>query len=519
MAVRKTVLDTRYIREYDVGQWTYGSISVIKEKDTGKLKHCKTVPKALVRSANNVMEKLKALQELQHPHIASITDLMEDDKNYYIISDHYMGGDVQDWLERLDEGNWLQEQTCAAYVRQALLALSHSHSAQVYHRDLKPSSLILTTKLPDAVVKVGDFGLANILDPDNAIIQKNPNSYTVPEILKTSEPVHGAAADMWSIGAVAQALLVGHGPDENRGSWLLGRQEDEGWSERSPMARDFVQRLLRPAGERPTAAKALFHPWLKGIMPLNTLNASQGNTQEARELRYKTLCYTLAIILLPVVVPYRDFDQLRAAFQQMDPDRDGFIPRAVGQRLLLSRCNINEAVMPALSIVDVGRTDTCDLASIAIADLIVREFFASGPTSSPLVGPFGATDLAPRLLKRFFEVFGDKRNGAAVAAVQAGSIKSKLRTATAKDIEVHANVRYDDLLSCLPEDRVIDSQLLTTQLSASAGRGTPLGMDQELSPIETKSAWGGGFSLDILGIFHTCSSSKRDESPNSIRIH
>ena len=24
----------------------------------------------------------------------------------------------EDWLERMDEGNWLQEATCAAYVRQ-----------------------------------------------------------------------------------------------------------------------------------------------------------------------------------------------------------------------------------------------------------------------------------------------------------------------------------------------------------------------------------------------------------------
>eukprot|EP00440_Ansanella_granifera_P028276 gb/GFBE01030728.1/.p1 GENE.gb/GFBE01030728.1/~~gb/GFBE01030728.1/.p1 ORF type:complete len:521 (+),score=91.89 gb/GFBE01030728.1/:1-1563(+) len=520
MALKKTILDTKYIREYDVGQWTYGFISAIKEKDTGKLRMCKTVPKAPLRAASNVMEKLQALRELQHPHISSITDLMEDDKHFYIISDHYMGGDVQDWLERLDEGNWLQEQTCAAYVRQALLALAHSHAAQVFHRDLKPSSLILTTKLPDAVVKVGDFGIANILDPDNSIIQENPTAYTVPEILKSSEPTRSSSVDMWSVGAIAHALLVGHGPSDSSSRGWLSRSEDEGWSERSPMARDFVQRLLRPAaGERPTAAKALHHPWLKGITPLNTISASQGNTQEARELRYKTLCYTLSIILLPVVVPYRDFDHLRSSFQQMDPDRDGYIPRAVGQRLLLSRCNINEAVMPALSIVDVGRTDTCDLASIAIADLIVREFFASGPTSAPLVGPFGATDLAPRILKRFFEVFGDRRNGAPVAAVQASSIKQKLRTATAKDIEVHADVRYDDLLSCLPEDRVIDQQLLTSQLSASAGRGTPLGMDQELSPLRTESPWGSAFSLDVLGIFHTCSSSKRDDSPNSIRIH
>jgi len=522
--IRKTILDNRYIREYELGQWTYGSIAVLKEKDTGKLKTCKTVPKALIRNANNVMAKLEALKELQHPHISSVTDVMEDDRHYYILSDHYMGGDVQDWMDRLDEGNWLQEQTCAQYVRQAVLALCHSHAAQVFHRDLKPSSLILTTKLPDAVVKVGDFGLAGILDPDNSIIQQNPHQYTVPEVLRSSEPVKGGAVDMWSVGAIAHALLVGHGPSESSRGFFGGSKDDESWSERSPLSRDFVQRLLRPhAADRPTAAKALNHPWLKGITPLMNIN-TQVSADIARDLRYKTLCYTLTLVLLPVVVPYRDFDQLRVAFQQSDPDRDGFIPRSVGQRLLLSRCNIAEAVTPALNIVDVGKTDTLDLAATACADLIIREFFASGPTSNPLVGPFGATDLAPRLLKRFFEVFGDRRNGTATAQVQAATVKGKLRTATAKDVEVHANVRYEDLLACLPEDRLIDSQLLTTQLSASAGRGTPLGSDGDLSPLgNNESPWGGGgFSFDVMGLFRdmfqTCSSSKRDESPHSIRI-
>eukprot|EP00434_Breviolum_minutum_P023041 symbB.v1.2.020327.t1/scaffold1704.1/size105413/3 len=316
---------------------------VIKEKDTQKLKMCKTVPKARVRRASNVMEKLSALQELQHPHISSITDLMEDDKNYYIISDYYMGGDVQDWLERMDEGNWLQEATCAAYVRQTLLALSHSHAAQVYHRDLKPSSLLLTTKLPDAVIKVVDFGIAHILDPDNSIIQSNPNEYTVPEVLKGTE-LKGGSTDLWSVGAIAHSLLVGNGSSvSSRRSWGFVK-DDEGWSERSPLARDFVMRLLRPPHERPTAAKALHHPWIKGMMPINTINANQSNTKEARELRYKMLCYTLSVILLPAVVPHRDFDQLRVAFQQNDADRDGYIPRAIGLRLLLNRCQQNEAI-------------------------------------------------------------------------------------------------------------------------------------------------------------------------------
>jgi len=533
MAVRRGVLEKKYIFEYDVGQFSFGTIQVLKDKDTQQLKNCKTVPKSLLKSTNNVLQRLTALVELQHPHICSITDVLEDSNSFYIISEHWQGGDVQDWMDRLDEGTWLQEQTCATYVRQAVLALTHSHLAKIYHRDLRPSNLMLTSKMPDATIKIGGFGLAAILDPDNSIVQRSPTPYTVPEVLRSSEPVRTGAADMWSVGAIANALLVGQAPNEDDAGpfsgWMARRMRgvgsaDESWSERSSVSRDFVRRLLRSAPDRPTAAKALHHPWLRGLTPIGGANWLADN-DIARERRHKTLCYTLATILLPVIVPYRDFEQLRMGFQQRDTDRDGLVPRNVSHRLLLDRCNFSEAVVPALDIVDVTQSDVVDLCSVACADLIVREFFAAGPTGAPLMPPFGATDLVPRMLKRFFEVFGDRNaSGGGPPTVSTATIRSKLRTATARDVELHAQVRYDDLLSCLPEDRGIDLQMLTTQLSANAAQGTPLGSTGgDLSPIATKDPWASALSvvgLDVIGIFQTCAAgeSKREDSPHSIRI-
>lgn len=518
MAIRKSVLDKKYVFEYDVGQWTFGTIQVLKEKDTGKMKSCKTVPKRLLKNSSNVLSRLSALQDLRHPHICPVTDVLEDTKDFHILFDHLQGGDVQDWMDRLDDGNWLQESTCAQYIRQLVMALCHSHAAQSYHLDLRPSSLLLTTKLPDALVMVSDFGLAAVLDPDGALLQEQPNPYSVPDSQKGMDSARTSAADMWSVGAIAHALLVGK-PPRLDGVGRVRNSEEDGWNDRSLASRDFVQRLLRQPCDRPTAAKALNHPWLKGLSPLNTTTL-HADDSAARELRYRTVCYTLGVILLPVIVPFRDFEQLRIAFEQSDPDHDGYISRSVCQRLLLSRCHYNEAVTPALKIVDVGKTEVLGLCETACADLIVREFFAAGPTSAPLVGPFRAPDLAPRMLKRFFEAFGDRQNGAPQASVSAANIRAKLRTATAKDIEQHANVRYDELVSCLPEDRSIDGQLLTSQLSANAGRGTPLGTDGEcMSPLQTESPWEKAFGLDLISIFRSCGGgSKRDNSPHSIRM-
>lgn len=516
MAVRRSILEKKYVFEYDVGMWTFGHLSVVKTRDDGALRTCKTVPKASVWNVEQVHARLDALRELQHPHICSITDVLEDRENFYIISEFCAGGEVAEWMARLDEGYWLQEQTCITYIRHALVALAHSHAARLVHRDLTPSNMQLTSKMPDAEVRVCDVGLASALDPENAIVQRMPTPYTAPEVLESSAPAT-SAADLWSIGAIAYALLVGHPPppkENAQSGWMSGLQnqsDDDIWSERSHQSRDFVQRLLRPANERYTAARALQHPWLKGaVIPIG-LEASKG----AKEARHKTLCYMLAVLLVPVAVPFRDFEKLRNGFARCDRDEDGIISRAMGQRLLLGRCNLREAVDAALDIADVEKSGVLDLCACACADLIAREFFGAGPTSQPLAGPFGAKDLAPRLLKRFFDTFGDRGQNLAMKA----SIRSKIRTATARDVEQNAGVRYDDILEDLPEDDLIDSRQLAGHLCASGGRGTPLLAEEDLSPLQRSSttlAWSS--PLGFMDFFQTCRAGRREESPHSMNI-
>lgn len=522
MAGRRGVLDKKYVFEYDIGQWTFGTVSVLKDREKGTLKLCRTVPKVSLRAPGNVLVKFKQLEDLQHPHICGITDALEDPLHYFIISDFCAGGDVADWVERLGDGNWLQENTCAAYIRQVLLALAHSHAARVYHRDLRPSNLLLTSKLPDASIKVSDFGLASILDPRSSAVRENPNSFTAPEVCTGPESAcNGGAPDMWSIGAIAHALLVGQPPSESSGSGIVARMRsnralNEFWSERSDISRDFVERLLRPAADRPTPAKALQHPWLKGVVPISSVSW-QADTEVAREIRYKTLCYMLAVLLIPVLVPHRDFEQLRIAFVESDADGDGFVSRHVVQKLLYNRCAFSEAVSAAMTIADVAKTDVLDLCAAACADLIAREFFASGPTTQPLAGSFKATDLAQRMMKQLFESFGDRRQSASTVTVTA--MRSRLRTATARDVELNAGVRYDDIISCLPEDRPIDGKELASQIHMHSGLGTPLGCG-DMSPVEHEGSWASTFGLDVFSMFQGCGvgSMNRGDSPHSVRI-
>lgn len=504
------VLDQKYIFEYEVGLFPFGSCQVLRDRSSNSMRNCKIVPKNIVRNSNAAVAQLNQLKGLQGTHIAAVTDVMEDPTSIYIVSEFCAGGDVGDWMERLNEDHLLEEQTCAAYVRQALLSLSQSHTRNIFHRDLQPQNMLLTSKMPDATVKVNDIGVAYILDPDGGIMQRHGQTspYVAPEIRDGTEPVVSGAPDMWSIGAIAHQLLVGSAPNGSGATsggamgWLSrmsgGRNFDDVWNERSPAARDFVECLLQPdPSQRTTAARALQHPWLKSLTPLNGSQPNMAEDDTSRDIRYKTLCYTLAVLLIPVLVPLGDFEQLRQAFEAQDTDADGFNSHTVVTRILLSRCAVKEAVSAALAIADIGRTGSDDLCATACADLIAREFFAAGPTGQQASGPFRATDLAPRMLKRFFDVFGKQ------GVVSAQSIGSRLRTATARDMERYAGVSYTEVMQALPGDRALDTQALSSALAANAGQGTPIGVGS-YSAARGSGRGRPAFNTGFMDFFHSC---------------
>lgn len=497
MAYRPTALDEKYEFEYDVGQWTFGSILVVRRRNAKELYTCKKVPKSLVGNSSGVLAKLRALQELQHPHIISVVDVLEDRSYFYILTEFMQGGEVSDWAERLMDGYVIQEQTIATYIRQVLIAMVHCNSANVFHGALMPSSLSLTSKMPDATVKVGDFGLAAILDPDNSIAQSKHNPYTAPEIASGEYAFVDASSDMYSIGAIAHALLIGRAPGPSYekqpmlvSCWGGGRADSQLWAERSRTSRDFVNHLLSPWDDRLSPARALQHPWLKGVQSVG----SAPDDAQAKEVQQKLFCYTLAILMVPNMLPYRDFEQLQSNFEQNDVDGDGLAPIHIVQRILRGRCAVKEAVDAAVKIADVQKSGVLDLCGTACADLIAREFFAAGPTGQPLVGPFRAKDLAPRMLKRFFENFGGRQ-----PFVTLSSLRSRLKTATATEVETHAGVKYDEILAEFPRGQNIDSQMLTSLIYANDGRGTPFAEDDYSSSKEIDPSFSSSLGQFLQG--------------------
>jgi len=496
-AMKSRVRNGKYVFEYDVGQWTFGNVAVYKDRESSTLRTCRIVPKNLLRNPADALNRFRQLQGLKHPHVASMVEVIEEPGNLFIVSEFYAGGAIDDWVaevESMGHNTGIDEATCCGYTRQALLALVHCERQGVVHGDLRPSSLLLTTKNSDAAVKVDGAGLTSVLDPDRSQRRRHGGPYTAPEVMDGSAPFGSGAPDVWSLGAIAHALLTGKPPNQGGGgvfSGLFSARDDE-WAERSDLSRDFVDTLLRPIGERPTAVQALQHPWIKALMP------SGPGASPIQDVPSKTLCYMLAVLLVPTLVPLGDFEKLHWSFLQADTDGDGLVPQAVAHRLLQTRTLTKDVAEAAIEMADIGGTGVVDMCAVAVADVIGREFLSHGPAP--------ASEISQHLMKRFFTIYSDTNS----STVTSGQIRNRLRTATRREMERCCGVSYDQVLVSFPDDCPLSAQILAASFINCGGQGTPIGGSLQKAPDELSQFIFGldGLENVIGGIFQACGLSR-----------
>jgi serine/threonine protein kinase len=73
-------------------------------------------------------------------------------------------------------------------------------------RDLKPENILYATPDQNSLLKLADFGLANILKPNELMhLACGTPGYVAPEVLRGQ--FYGKEVDMWSIGVILYILV------------------------------------------------------------------------------------------------------------------------------------------------------------------------------------------------------------------------------------------------------------------------------------------------------------------------
>lgn len=107
------------------------------------------------------IREAKAASGLNHPCIVTIYEIGHAEGVDFIAME-YIGGRT---LRDLIGPQGLPLKDALAYAAQIADALASAHAAGIVHRDLKPANIMVTER---GLVKVLDFGLAKLVEPDSA---------------------------------------------------------------------------------------------------------------------------------------------------------------------------------------------------------------------------------------------------------------------------------------------------------------------------------------------------------------
>lgn len=151
-----------------------------------------------------------AASNLDHPHIVKVQRLIEEGDQIALVMDYFPRGDLRRWVA---EHGPLDTEEALKAVQQIAEALDFAHARQIYHRDVKPSNILVGE---GGSYFLSDFGLVRM--PGELHLTQiggtvGTTAYASPEQAQ-SKPNLDGRADQYSLGVVAFEILSGQRPFE-----------------------------------------------------------------------------------------------------------------------------------------------------------------------------------------------------------------------------------------------------------------------------------------------------------------
>uniref|UniRef100_G3P677 Serine/threonine-protein kinase Nek2 n=1 Tax=Gasterosteus aculeatus TaxID=69293 RepID=G3P677_GASAC len=201
---------------FSIGSGSYGRCQKIRRKHDGKILLWKELDYGTMAENEKQMlvSEVNLLRELKNPNIVRYYDRIIDrtTTTLYIIMEYCEGGDLSSLITRCikESRRYLEEQFVLRVTAQLTLALKECHRrsdgrAAVLHRDLKPANIFLDIRQN---VKLGDFGLARILNHDTSFAKTFVGTpyYMSPEQMDRMS--YNEKSDIWSLGCLLYELCA-----------------------------------------------------------------------------------------------------------------------------------------------------------------------------------------------------------------------------------------------------------------------------------------------------------------------
>lgn len=155
----------------------------------------------------------ESLAKLNHPAIVTVHDFGVTDSFLYFVMEYVAGPTLRDLLRTQSLG----PERSVEIAKQICQGVHSVHQSGILHRDIKPENVIFDSDLPDANVKVADFGIAKLLNnvrdessTFSGVVVGTP-FYMAPEQHQVNAQL-GPQSDVYAVGVVLYEMLTGQLP-------------------------------------------------------------------------------------------------------------------------------------------------------------------------------------------------------------------------------------------------------------------------------------------------------------------
>lgn len=157
-----------------------------------------------------IMREMMATKGLIHEHIIRTYEAILYGNRVFLVMEYCPHGDLRKYINRTGA---LTEDSSRQFFGQLCLGVQKMHNVDLVHRDLKLENILIDSNFK---LKIGDLGCARRQMDKQLHTITGSYAYGAPELVR-GDHYNGKKADVWSLGIILYAMVVGKLPYGDKG--------------------------------------------------------------------------------------------------------------------------------------------------------------------------------------------------------------------------------------------------------------------------------------------------------------
>jgi serine/threonine protein kinase len=292
------LLASRYLLEKRLGRGAMGQVYLARDQNLMTRQVAVKTVRPDILSDEDLQDgeaiarferEARAAASIRHQNVVGVTDFGQTSDGVFFLVMEYVEGETLFQLLRR-EGT-VSPQRAASIMRQVVAGVEAAHDEGILHRDLKPANIFLMQQKrkvtgDDGFVKVGDFGLAKIVNADRSEITSasGPASrgiigtpeYMAPEQMQPDGQLD-ARADIYALGTIAYHMLGGRPPFTGNITQLIAQKLTQAPPALSALRLDVTDELdaaiMKALAKDPKDRPATASEWFEGFAAASAIDS------------------------------------------------------------------------------------------------------------------------------------------------------------------------------------------------------------------------------------------------------